>query len=511
MPIIVYHQKNKVVAVDFEGKNIASFHTDIASSIFEIAEKYADQLIIWCHYDLKSNLNHAKLQEIFHHNKIMASYSLSSNSFLSDAIGYVDESLFLNVKKEVSYPTWMMSSNIGGIHASVLKALKNEIKADSDFEYFLHSMAKLAMDKGVICSSEPLLLKDTSVKIDRFHHNNFRAFRFVKQHYRTRWVFLLFLNLLIYERKLSIFPLLASLFFKRRSIKEDQLDNILVQSTRKVIDKKTIDVIIATIGRKKYLYDVLKDLSKQTHLPVNVIIVEQNPIKDSVSELDYLTNESWPFRIKHTFTHQAGACNARNIALAEVESEWVFLNDDDNRFEKDLIEQTFENIKNYGCLGALTFYPVAGQKLVEDKICQAFIFGTGNSIIKATALNRVKFNKSLEFGYGEDTEFGLQLRKIGFDIIYFPNLVINHLKAPMGGFRTKPVLAWTDEIIQPKPSPTIMFVKRNNNTLEQVLGYKTILFFKFYKVQKIKNPIKYFLIFRKQWNSSVSWAEKLKQ
>jgi hypothetical protein len=48
------------------------------------------------------------------------------------------------------------------------------------------------------------------------------------------------------------------------------------------------------------------------------------------------------FNIRHKFTHQTGACNARNLALSHVESEWVFFNDDDNKFSCDLIENVFE-------------------------------------------------------------------------------------------------------------------------------------------------------------------------
>jgi hypothetical protein len=34
-------------------------------------------------------------------------------ALLSDRIGYVDESLFVNVNKKVSFPTWQMSSAVG--------------------------------------------------------------------------------------------------------------------------------------------------------------------------------------------------------------------------------------------------------------------------------------------------------------------------------------------------------------------------------------------------------------
>lgn len=509
--IIIYHHNNKVVEVLFNGESIPFSKKNIAENVFDTAEKYPDQLIMWCQLDLKLNLNHAALPDIFHHDKIMASFNVSADYFLPKTIGYVDESPFLNVKKDVSYPTWQMSADIGGVHAKVVNALQNKVSLDTDFDYFLHSLAKGAMPNGLLCYSEPSLIKDHSQIIQKKKRTNFLVFRFVKQHYRTRWIFLLFLDLFLYERKFALFPLLASLFFKRRIFEKNLLDKIEVHSVKKVIDKKTIDVIIPTIGRKECLYDVLKDLSKQTHLPVSVIIIEQNPASGSTSELDYLQTENWPFTIKHTFTHQAGACNARNLALAQVESEWVFLNDDDNRFESDLIEKTFANIESFGCLAALTFYPVAGQKLVEKKICQAAIFGSGNSFIKSTALEKVSFNKSLEFGYGEDTEFGLQLRNAGFDIIYFPNLVINHLKAPMGGFRTKPVLIWQNAEVQPKPSPTIMFLKLNNLSIQQLNGYKTVLCIKFYKAQHLRNPVRYLLNFSKQWKSSIFWAQKLKE
>jgi hypothetical protein len=84
------------------------------------------------------------------------------------------------------------------------------------------------------------------------------------------------------------------------------------------------------------------------------------------------------------------------------------------------------------------------------------------------------------------------------------------LKAPMGGFRTKPVLQWDSNEIQPKPSPTIMLYQITHTTPEQTLGYKTILFFKYYRLQKIKNPLKYYFNFQKEWKSSVFWANQLK-
>ena len=116
-----------------------------------------------------------------------------------------------------------------------------------------------------------------------------------------------------------------------------------------------------------------------------------------------------------------------------------------------------------------------------------------------------------EFGFAEDSDFGMQLRDLGHDVLFLPEPEILHLKAPFGGFRTKPVLQWHADEVQPKPSPTIMLYILLHNTKEQFLGYKTTLFFKYYRCQSIKNPYLYYKMFRKRWNQSVYWANQLKK
>ncbi|MEP6802946.1 MAG: glycosyltransferase family A protein [Flavobacterium sp.] len=509
--IIIYHKQNKVVEVKHGEENVVFSGHNIAKTLFELGIKFPGRLIIWCHYDLKSNLNIAEFPLIFHHNKIIASYNPFEKEYLSNAIGYVEESPFIKINKKVSYPTWQMSSNVGGIQTSVLATFKNQISATNNFDYFLNSLAKLAMPNGVLCYSEPKLLKDYLGTGKKQSSSNFVLFRFVKQHYKTRWTFLLFLDLFLYERRIAFLPLLLSMFYSKRKLKNDSIiEGIIVQSKKEVISNGTIDVIIPTIGRKQYIYDVLKDLSKQTYLPINVVIVEQNPLPESISELDYISGENWPFVIKHIFTHQTGACNARNLALAEVKSEWVFLNDDDNRFDENLLKDVFSNIKKYGIKAISTSYLQRNEIKTDIVINQSSIFGSGNSFIHSDYLPKVTFNKMFEFGYGEDSDFGMQLRNLGVDIIYFPKLEILHLKAPMGGFRIKPVLEWHKDLIQPKPSPTIMLYKILHLSKHQINGYKTILFLKFYKAQTIKNPIRYFSSFKKQWKQSEYWANQLK-
>ncbi len=126
----------------------------------------------------------------------MASYSISDNNYLPDQIGYVDQSIYIKVNKEVTYPTWLMSSDIGGIHSRVLNKVLFGINKDRNFDYFLNSLAKLAMPQGLFCYSEPKLLLNLEGSIKKNQASTFQLFKFVKQHYK--WLVIFFILLLLF-------------------------------------------------------------------------------------------------------------------------------------------------------------------------------------------------------------------------------------------------------------------------------------------------------------------------
>ncbi|SHG11061.1 Glycosyltransferase, GT2 family [Flavobacterium micromati] len=507
--IVVYHSGSKISAIITADNQSIAFNSNgtIANGLSVLAQQFPDATIVWCNIALKENLNLDAIPLLLHHNKMMLSYS--SQSYIGNEIGYVEESLFANSNKKVSFATWQMCCEVGAIHATVINAIKDKILPGQDFDYYLNSVAKLSMPYGLLCYSEPALLKNQQI----FSKNSasiYTLFRFVKQHYKTRWLFLLFFNMLIYDLKFPLFPMIFSFFYKKRNSRRINLDHIAIKSSKTVIDKKTVDVIIPTIGREDYLYVVLKDFAVQTHLPEKIIIVEQNPDPLSKSNLEYIYNEKWPFKIQHFFIHQAGACNARNLALSQVESEWVFLADDDIKLANDFLNNALETIIDFGTNMATLSCLQKGENHIYKNVMQWGSFGSGCSLVKAAILQNTKFNMGFEFGYGEDNDFGMQLRHQGHDVLYLPHPEILHLKAPIGGFRTKPQLLWRDDKVQPKPSPTVMLYILSNNTKQQLLGYKTTLFLKYYKHQKIKNPLSYLLYFQKQWKQSVFWANQLK-
>ena len=507
--IYVVHKNNHVLRILNSKFQIVSFETQtsITTTLFSLAKAFPNELIIWCHEAYVDFIDESHISDIFHHKRIIASYSVSNNTYIPNQIGYVDQSIFIKINYNVAYPTWLMSSDIGGIDAKLLNTISKDINKSSSFNYFINSLAKITMPQGIFCYSEPRLLKEnTPVKIEVKQASKYELFKFVKQHYKWFWIYMLTFCFVIFEKKKWVFlPLIKSIFNKKYSISTD-LDTIEIKTNRQIINNKEVDVIIPTIGRKKYLYDVLKDLTKQTIIPKNVIIVEQNPDTSSKSELDYLLTETWPFKIKHTFTNITGVCNARNLGLSEVESEWVFLADDDIRFENNLLEASFKKIETLGIsvLNYLCLQPHQQQTYFNTS--QTIVFGSGSSMVKTSIIKNLKFDMAYEFGFGEDSDFGMQIRNKGEDIIFIPDIKITHLKAPVGGFRTKIKRLWDDDKIQPKPSPTIMLFFKKYFTSFQVNGYKTILFIKFFRKQKVRNPYTYLMKMKKQWLQSDYWS-----
>ncbi|KAA5822430.1 glycosyltransferase family 2 protein [Algibacter amylolyticus] len=506
--ILLTHNEDKVIEIiDLETNQLieGSFNKPI-KALFYVADHYKERLLVWCHESFKPFLNIKEIKKSFHLKNMMMSYS--RHQYLPEQIGYVEDSPFLKVNKSVKYPTWLMSSNVGAIYASQLLKFKNQVKENESFDFVLNSIAKLGMPKGLFCYSEPKLLRENVSNNLNVRASYSQLFKFVKHYYKGVWSVLLFFNFIIYDSKFLFLSFLKTIFIKKVTYSSSFSLEALNKPNIKDV---TIDVIIPTLGRKKFLQDVLLDLEKQTLLPKQVIIIEQNGDKNSKTELEFISNKSWPFKIIHKFINQTGACNARNLALQSITADYVYLADDDNKFDANLLKSIILKMQSFNFNVIAMSYLQKNELEKNKNIIQWTTFGGGSSVIASKYLETVSFNMAYEFGYGEDTDFGMQLRNLGADIIYTPDIKILHLKAPIGGFRTKFIHPWEkSKKLKPKPSPTVMLSRMTNTTKHQLLGYKTGLFIKYYKSQNIKNPFKYYIMFKKQWQESVNWANTLK-
>ena len=515
--IVLFHNGiNPLVYENTITKKLYTCKDDcIKVALIFIAKSFPKELIIWCHESLKEYINYESLTTIFHHQLILSSYSISSEYIIPQEIGYVDQNCFVNVNRQMNYPTWLMSSDIGGGHARIFREVQLPLKDESSFDEFLCSLAKFSMAKGVFCYSNPNLLLENNknlLKKGFSQKTKYKLlFSFVRKHYKIQWSIFLFLNLLVYENKICFISFLQNLFSSENNLVNPiNVEIFEINSIKNKINKENfkVDVLIPTLGRKEYLHNVLKDLTKQILLPRKVIIVEQNPALDSSSELDFLDHQ-WPFKIDHTFTNRLGACNARNIAMSKVTGDWVFFADDDIRFDHNLLLDSLNAINKYGLDTLLISCLQKGENIKSNIVHQSNHFGSGTCIVMKKVIENLSFKKEHEFGYGEDKDFGMQIRNKGFDIIHFPTIQMHHLKAPSGGFRVPVFHLWKDEIPQPKPSPTVMAYNFKHLTEAQLKSSKTLLFFNFYKNQTIKNPYSYFINFNKAWSVSQQWAKKI--
>lgn len=482
---------------------------NLCDLFWDLAEAYPEEIIVWVEDSLKAEVELNSIEEIVHHDLIMASYSVKTK-FFPDTIGYIDQMPFIHVNREVFYGTWQMSTDMGAIKAGTLLKFKSLFKNIRSFGYLLNGIAKLGQQNGLFCYSAPALWKsegnDSSFPLT-IDASTVEVFKFVYSHYKSLRVLILFWHYCKFEKSLPLLPLLKSLAGRKHFRRQVDLSDIVVSSSRVLRERATIDVIIPTMGRREYLLQVMEDLKNQTLLPQKVVVVEQDPGKGSATDLPELNENSWPFEVIHVFTHRTGACNARNLALDRVDADWVFFADDDNRMESDVLEKAIKEINRLGVELLTLNYRQEGEPLIFKYTKQWGTFGAGNSIVVGKFANHIRFDPALEFGYGEDIDYGMQLREAGCDIIYHPKIQILHLKAPRGGFREVQLQPWHDD--NPKPSPTLMYLSKKYYTLEQLRGFRTELLLRYYFRQPIKNPVKYLKEMKRRWKISEAWASRL--
>ncbi|MGB8705839.1 MAG: glycosyltransferase family 2 protein, partial [Gillisia sp.] len=118
MIIVVHENARSLVNVFQDGKPL-EFRGNICKIFWEIAKNFPDEIIVWIENEFLEDLNTEAVLSIVNRDFIMASYA-SKNKFLPDSIGFVDQLPFININREISYPTWQMSSDVGAIKGRTL-------------------------------------------------------------------------------------------------------------------------------------------------------------------------------------------------------------------------------------------------------------------------------------------------------------------------------------------------------------------------------------------------------
>ena len=170
--------------------------------------------MFWCDERVYHLLN---TKEVFNSlnidNKVL-SFSISNNEF-TKKIGYLDYSPFININRNVTYPTWIISDLVGCTKTSLLKSIDSKFWEIKRFDIFLLSLGKHYHNQGIFSYSEPKLLERNDLKLKGSELTVFEIVVFIKEHYKRFWLYLFVLNFLFFERRLILFSFIRSFFIKK--------------------------------------------------------------------------------------------------------------------------------------------------------------------------------------------------------------------------------------------------------------------------------------------------------
>lgn len=303
----------------------------------------------------------------------------------------------------------------------------------------------------------------------------------------------------------------------------------------------TVSYIIPTMFRQEYTLQLLEDLKKQSYLPAQVIVVDATP-PDSRDAHVYNASK-YPFEVQFYWQETKGSCRARNEAINNCRGDYIVFGDDDIRIPENFIENHIRLLQTYGA-GACNGLDIRAdhhQQTLEnltEKLAaidqERWYVGASNNFSNANSCVRREWVHALEGndinydgGYGEDSDFGISLTKIGVAVLHNPFSVNLHLKPPAGGYRfwgsqakltgkKRKAQPWELDspvgIIRPVPSPTIMYQLYKQFSKAQRVEYKRKYFLRYLlNGSKVALPLRLLrLPYRwMQYRKSVWYAKQL--
>lgn len=328
---------------------------------------------------------------------------------------------------------------------------------------------------------------------------------------------------------------------KRKYVKKENLNLIAPRELNEVAGNPTVSYIIPTMLRHEYTLQLLTDLANQKYKPSEVIVVDATP--EAERDEKVYDNKRYPFELKLIWQQSKGSCRARNEAIAISTGDYIVFGDDDIRVPQNFIENHIRFLQTYN-IGACNGLDIRADHHEQDlndlelKIKQkgasnlevgcSQMFSNANSCVKREHVNKLIGNDvNFDGGYGEDSDFGMSLSKIGVVVLANPFAANLHLKPPSGGYRFWGIQAgilgkkrksqpWELGVpvgkIQPVPSPTIMYGILKHYTVSQLKEYK-YKHFTYYLFDGKKTNFLYRLIrlpYKNiQFKKSMFYAQKL--
>ncbi len=333
------------------------------------------------------------------------------------------------------------------------------------------------------------------------------------------------------------------IFAQKHYKKRAELVKLPPRQLLPITGKPTVSYIIPTMFRQEFTFQLLEDLKAQTHPPTQVIVVDATP---SAQRDDTLyEGKNYPFKLQVHWQNSSGSCRARNEAIGRCTSDYIIFGDDDIRVPQDFIAGHLSLLQTYnaGACNGLDIRADHQRQNLEDLNSKlknlgiarwysgaANSFSNANSCVKREHVNVLQGNDiNFDGGYGEDSDFGLSLVKMGVTVLHNPFSANLHLKPHSGGYRwwgtqsklkgaSRKTLPWELDVpvkwVRPVPSPTVMYGLIKHFTPRQLKEYRNKYFFLYlFKKSKVTLPFRLLRIPYKfaQFRRSIFYAKKLMQ
>lgn len=330
-------------------------------------------------------------------------------------------------------------------------------------------------------------------------------------------------------------------FAKKRFSYKSKSTFIAPRELNEIEGQPKVSYIIPTMMRQDFTLSLLSDLESQTYKPSEVVVVDATPENSRNASL--YNPDNYSFNVKFKWQTSKGSCRARNEAIELCTGDYIVFGDDDIRLQPQFIENHIKLLQTYNaeaCNG-LDIRADHQKQTLEDldiklkafdderwKVGAAQSFSNANSCVSSSVVEALVGNDiNYDGGYGEDSDFGLSITKLGVTVLHNPFSVNLHLKPPIGGYRfwgnqakitgkKRKKQPWELDTpvkrITPKPSPTIMYQLHKHFTKRQRLEYK-IKYFVYYfsRAKLIQLPLRLLKLPMRliQFNKSEFYAKKL--